>query len=321
MKDDKALFEIRELRDGDFDAALRLWNEARPSDPITARVFRRKVILDVNFDPEGYLMAEADGRPVGFVYVIVRRAPLDNDGDMETGVATINGFGMLPDAPSGTGEALLAAGETWAKQHGAAKMIHSSYKPYYFTQGFDVEREQRYIDLFLSCGYSVTGESYAREIDLLSYQISDEVRQARVRAEAQGFAFGPLSDETLLSFWQFMNFFQPASWRIRLRQSLRDSDDYGRVRVVTYRGEVVGFTTFWDPDGSPERFGPFGVRGDFRGMKLGQILLSDCLYEMKARGLHSAWMQSTGKGSAADHVYAKAGFRVIRTHVPMEKIL
>jgi GNAT superfamily N-acetyltransferase len=100
-----------------------------------------------------------------------------------------------------------------------------------------------------------------------------------------------------------------------------DNDDLDRIRVVTFGGEVIGFCVFGDPDGSPEGFGPFGVRTDFRGKKLGQILLADCLLEMKKRGLHNAWMQWTGKESAAHFVYEKAGFSITRSHVILDKLL
>lgn len=310
---------VRELGSDEFELAVALWNTCRPCDPITERVFKRKVILDVNFDRRGYFIAELDGKPVGYIYVIVRKAPLDNDGDFECGVATVNGFGILPSSDSSVGRELICRGEKYAKENGIKKLLVSPYKPYYFTQGFDLEREKHYVDLFLGAGYKIQKESYARDIDLLSYTVPDALIEAGRRAKEEGFYIGALNDDLLMPFWDYMNAYSIPSWRIRLRQLLRDTDDYGRIRVVAYRGEVIGFNVFGDPDGSPERFGPFGIRAEFRGHKLGQLLLADCLYEMKKRGLHNAWMQSTAKGSAADAVYEKTGFKISRTHVPMEK--
>lgn len=309
------------MQGADFETALGLWNETRRSDPITARVFRRKVLLDVNFDPAGYLLALSPQRAEGFIYVLRRLQPLDNDGDFAPGRAWVNGFGIREDAPSGTGEALIRAGEAFAAACGAQELNVSFYTPHYFTQGFDADREQRCIGLFEKEGYVRGRESYARDLDLLAWQPPEGIREAKERAEAAGFRFCILSDAWFLPFWDFMNRFQPAGWRVRIRQLLRDTDDFGRVHLAVRNGEVVGFNVFGDPDGSPERFGPFGVRADCRGHGIGQILLAECLYEMKRRGLHSAWMQSTGKGGAADHVYEKAGFRITRRHVQMEKTL
>lgn len=312
---------IRLLEGHDFDRAVALWNRTRPCDPITGRVFKRKILLDVNFDPRGYLLAESEGNPTGFIFVVHRLQPMDNDGDLMPDTAWINGFGLCEDAPDGTGQALINVGETFAKTCGAKVLKVSNYTPYYFTQGFDLDREERYHTLFLSHGYLDTAASYAREIDLFAYQVPDTLKEAKARAESEGYSFRTLSDELLIPFWDFMNRYQSGSWRVRIRQLLRDNDDYGRIHVVVKNSEVIGFNIFGDPDGSPERFGPFGIRAEFRGYKLGQILLSECLYEMKCRGLHCAWMQSTGKGSAADAVYEKAGFRIIRRHMPMEKTL
>ena len=143
---------VRELKANEFNIALSLWNECRPSDPITARVFKRKVILDVNFDRKGYLIAECDGKPVGYIYTIIRKAPIDNDGSFEEGVAVINGFGVLRGLENEVGPELVSACEDYAKENGIKKLLISPYKPYYFTQGFDLEREAHYVNLFLSLG-------------------------------------------------------------------------------------------------------------------------------------------------------------------------
>lgn len=311
--------KIRVIRGEDFGQALELWNATRPKDPVTGRFFKRKIFLDVCFDKEGYLLAETEEGFCGYIYVVRRLRALDNDNAPLPQEGWINGFGVLPSAPVETASLLLQAAEEFARKHGLKKLSATPYSPFYFTQGFDVACEGAYIRMFEEAGYTSRGESYARDIDLLEYQVPEYLKEARKRAEAEGFGFGPLTDDLLIPFWDYLNEYQPAGWRIRIRELLYDNDDYDRVRLVTYEGAVIGFCVFHDPDGSPERFGPFGVREDFRGRKLGQILLADCLYEMKKRGLHNAWMQWTGKGSAADAVYDKAGFRITRSHVIMEK--
>ena len=311
---------IRPIRGEDFYPALELWNNTRRHDPITARFFKRKIFLDVCFDPEGYLLAETEEGLCGYIYVVRRLRPLDNDNSPMPEQGWINGFGVLESAPEGTAALLLAAADEFAARHGLKKLSATPYSPFYFTQGFDTKYETAYIDMFLAAGYTAQPESYARDIDLLSWMESDEVKEARRAAEADGFGFGPLTDELLVPFFDYLNTYQSAGWRIRIRELLYDNDDYARTRIVTYRGEVIGFCVFGDPDGSPERFGPFGVREDFRGRKLGRILLDDCLLEMKKRGLHNAWMQWTSKGGAAHYVYEKAGFYLSRGHVVMDKI-
>lgn len=70
---------IRTIRGEDFYPALALWNETRRHDPITARFFKRKIFLDVCFDPAGYILAECDGRLCGYIYVVRRLRAQDND--------------------------------------------------------------------------------------------------------------------------------------------------------------------------------------------------------------------------------------------------
>ena len=55
------VINIRTLKSDEFRTAVELWNEARAANPITERVFKRKVVLDANFNQEGYLIAEYDG--------------------------------------------------------------------------------------------------------------------------------------------------------------------------------------------------------------------------------------------------------------------
>ena len=56
---------VRGYRPGDERAVVMLWNRCLPADPITGERFVRQVLLDVNFDPEGFLVAEIEGQIVG----------------------------------------------------------------------------------------------------------------------------------------------------------------------------------------------------------------------------------------------------------------
>ena len=89
---------VRPIRGEDFAPALALWNETRPYDPITARFFKRKIFLDVCFDPDGYLLAEDENGLCGYVYVVRRLRPQDNDNSPMPNEGWINGFGYLPTA-------------------------------------------------------------------------------------------------------------------------------------------------------------------------------------------------------------------------------
>ena len=55
---------IRDYELGDEDALVEAWNRSLRYDPITLRVFERKVLLDLNFESSGLKIAEARGELV-----------------------------------------------------------------------------------------------------------------------------------------------------------------------------------------------------------------------------------------------------------------
>jgi hypothetical protein len=69
---------VRPYRADDEAAVLDVWNAALVSDPISPAMFRRKVLLDPNFDPAGCLVADVDGAVRGFVLSLTRQVPFFN---------------------------------------------------------------------------------------------------------------------------------------------------------------------------------------------------------------------------------------------------
>src|SRR5919199_159274 len=87
--------KIRPYQPADEPAVLRAWNTALSSDPLSAMTWRMKVLLDPNFDPEGCLVAEAEGEARGFLLSLVRKVPFFNDG-LQPEAAWITAFGVDP---------------------------------------------------------------------------------------------------------------------------------------------------------------------------------------------------------------------------------
>ncbi|MGH2387469.1 MAG: GNAT family N-acetyltransferase, partial [Chloroflexota bacterium] len=56
---------VRGYRPGDETAVVTLWNRCLPADTISLDRFVTHVLLDMNFDPEGFLVADLDGHAVG----------------------------------------------------------------------------------------------------------------------------------------------------------------------------------------------------------------------------------------------------------------
>jgi len=92
----KEMVEVRGYRSSDEAQLLSLWNAALPYDPIDRRTFHRKVLLDPNFDPDWLLVADADGKLVGFCLCLIRRVPMEKVG-MEVNKGWITAFGVHPE--------------------------------------------------------------------------------------------------------------------------------------------------------------------------------------------------------------------------------
>src|SRR5512136_103142 len=100
---------IRSYRGTDEAALIELWNAAMTHDRLNASTFRTRVLLDANFNPEGLLVAEAEGELRGFVLSIARQVPLFLQG-LEPELGWITAFGVHPDYwRRGIGQRLLDA--------------------------------------------------------------------------------------------------------------------------------------------------------------------------------------------------------------------
>ncbi|MFA0747638.1 MAG: hypothetical protein EORIYHIE_001507 [Candidatus Fervidibacter sp.] len=92
----KEMVEVRGYRSSDEAQLLSLWNAALPYDLIDRRTFHRKVLLDPNFDPDWLLVADADGKLVGFCLCLIWRVPMEKVG-MEVNKGWITAFGVHPE--------------------------------------------------------------------------------------------------------------------------------------------------------------------------------------------------------------------------------
>jgi ribosomal protein S18 acetylase RimI-like enzyme len=72
--------------------------------------------------------------------------------------------------------------------------------------------------------------------------------------------------------------------------------------VARRDGEVVGYCQQRD-----ERFGPFGVQEDCRGLGIGRLLLFHCLSIMSAQHVFYSYFLWTNEDAA--RLYEQAGFR------------
>lgn len=303
---------IRTFKATDIGEIVKIWNKAMPYNPISHKFFVQSFVLDYNFDPNGFFVAEEGDEIVGFIYAIVRRFPVDVGGPAEDENGFINGIGLKYEKDVLTlGKELVKKAEEYFSSLGKTSIHVSKYTPQFVYQGINTKYES-YVKLFNECGYSEELRSYARGIDLLNYVRPPEVDELKAQREKEGFIFTEMKDEYILPLFEVNS----PGWRHRFRKLLIETMDYSKFTLAVYEGKVVGFTIFGDTYSSIERFGPYRVNEDFRGLGLGKIILHDCFAKMKEMGLQCAWAQYTpGPGFPAAHVYDKAGFTVTSEYI------
>src|SRR5918912_2416882 len=113
---------LRPHQQGDEEKALALWQRSLPTDPVTRDVFTAHILLDVNFEREGFIVAEAGAGVVGFLYAAVRSTPLYGD-DFEPDAGWASVFFVHPDwRRQGIGTALVPAALGYVRARGRATL-------------------------------------------------------------------------------------------------------------------------------------------------------------------------------------------------------
>ena len=296
---------IRIFSGTDAEDVVTLWNETMVHHPVTLDVFTRKVLLDVNFDRNGFFLAEEKGKFVGFLYAVCRRVVLEKgcSADENKGFIVAMGFRKGPDFHK-IGTALLREAETYINRDGKRSVMISGYTPEFFYQGICKEQYPAYAAFLEENGYSPYSDSASMRLDLDTYRTSEQISEDKRRREAEGFYIGPLRRCDIPSLFEYVI----PGWRFRYRRLLQEDMDFGKIRVAVLDGQVVGCILFGDPYESAENLSAFSVDVSLRGKSLGKILMDDVLLEMKKRGLHTAWIQWAHYLDAAGAVYRKAGF-------------
>ena len=87
---------VRPYEPTDEAALIRVWNLVLHADPIDAIWWRRRVLLDPNFVPDGCLVVEGQGEVRGFLLSLTRQVPLFGEG-LQPEQGWVTAFGIEPD--------------------------------------------------------------------------------------------------------------------------------------------------------------------------------------------------------------------------------
>jgi GNAT superfamily N-acetyltransferase len=300
--------KIRSYTAQDGQAAIRLWNAALKEDRLNEENFYTRIVCDGSFDPTLYLLAEDDGEMVGFVY-----------GAKGAGKGWLVAMGVDPKhRRKGVGKALVNALELALHQQGIQQLDIGNYGVNYFFPGVDQKNYADAIDFFSALGYEEKGLCASMDLNLREYETPLKYIEKKRLLEDKGYRFGHFTWEDSLPLFAFLQKSFP-HWLGGARANILRGDGPETIQLAKDpSGQVVGFA-MRAGDGTPGRFGPFGVAEGQQGTGLGGILFHNLVTDMVERRIFYTWFLWTG-GRNLD-IYATWGMKQYRTYTVMSKIL
>lgn len=307
----------------DLTARAGLTASARPGGSIGAEELAENLLLDVNFDPSGLLIAEdaAEG-VVGFLYATraVHGIPSSGQGYLTIGCVDPR------HRRRGIGSHLLRRALDHLRSRGASQVTVSGYPQAYFTPGVDAQAHPDGLAFLESHGFERIATAAAMHRDLDGYRIPAEVAELTRRRLEEGHVFATAGWDDLPEIISFASQHLAPDWGPAIRTAVL-RHGRGPSRVILARGPegaVTGFAiygAYGTHGGTLERFGPFGVDAQRRGTGLGRILLHRTLQAMHDEGARQAWFLWTSEESPAGHLYLSSGFSVTRRFEVMRRDL
>jgi mycothiol synthase len=287
-------------------------------DRINESVFRTRVLLDANFNPEELLVAEAEGKLHGFVLSIVRQVPLFLQG-LEGEIGWITAFGVHPrHRRQGIGRQLFDATLTRLSSLGRQRVLISPYTPNYFIPGVDVDAYPDALAFLQAAGWQVTSRPISMRAELTGFQIPHEILDLERQRAQEGTLVRPVQPADLPELMPFIVKHFGWDWFRFAQEYLLElfgpGSDEICFLVATQHDRIVGYC-----QQRRERFGPFGVAEEMRNKGIGRLLLFRCLATMLTKGFHCAWFLWTGTDAA--RLYSLAGFRQVRQFAVMKREL
>jgi len=312
------MMEIRPYSSKDAETVCRLWNDSLVHDQINIDNFYQKVIYDVNFDPGKLLVAEQDGKALGFVYATMRRFP-DEVAGLQADQAWIVAFGVEPSARrKGAGRILLSSIEEKLCKEGAKKIDVGPYPNNYFSPGIDKNAYSSGVDFFLAHGYLKTSECCAMHLNLRGYETPPKYVEKKKALEAEGYRFKAYEAADALSLFAFAKEHFPY-WLSNLRTSIL-AGRAGETLIVAQEasGATAGFV-MRNMDGSHERFGPFATRPSLQGKGIGTVLFHEMMKNMvRERIFYTYFLWTSGRNL---DIYATWDMSIFRTFSMISRTL
>ncbi len=306
--------EIRPFVGEDEISITNLWNKCLIRDLITTATFRRKVLLDENFDHDGCNVAVVGDTVVGFSLAIRRRYPYYGV-DIEQGKGWITVFFVHPEFRNkGIGKKLLSAAESFLRSHKVHEIYVSSYTPNYFAPGVDLDVYPDAHNFLRSRGYKRSERVYSMGRSLIDFTASPDAETSLASLKSQGIHIQLFEPRYISALIEFLGSNYPGDLLRVGIEKLRRNPTTDEIIIAVKNGQVIGFSHFEE-----EHFGPFAIDQAFRGRGIGTSLYHVTALQMKEKGQRNLWLAWT-TGHAKDF-YHNCGLKVTRRLEIMKKVL
>jgi len=262
-----------------------------------------------NFDPAGtFFICKGDGE-VGF-------AVASPDGGLHF-------FHVQPEHFDAAAEMLLEHLLKWWRQKGADRAGQGRMRPIdgsasTISDVFALEGDKKYIDLFVSKGFTKSPECGNMEVDLETFKWTEEQNVLEERLRADGISIKAAQRNEVSEF---------------VRGGLRfigevvmpylNSSECDALQLAWHRDRIIGYCAFfpWTTHFSMPEIGHIFVDQPYRRRGIGQLLLCHLLHWGKERGAEKVRLSCINDAIPRFHIYSKAGFRVTQKwYQSMEKI-
>ncbi|MBK5262110.1 MAG: GNAT family N-acetyltransferase [Peptostreptococcaceae bacterium] len=307
------MIQYRSLQHNDVAGIIEGWNQNIWCDPLTETRFKNLILCDPNFDPEGLIIAEENGEILGALYALRRRVPMFGT-ELESDSGWITWFFVKDQAQrKGIGSQLLQKALLFLKKNKIKTVYFASYAPNYIVPGLDKNAYPEAYSFLMKNGFQKDYEAVAMDRNIVNYNYPEEVKEIKKQRESEGYSFEVVTKDAIPSASWFAHEKFNEDWGRAIREGLvRNVNEEQIIIARNPEKEIIGFTMFGGYEGIRERFGPFGVDENLRGLGIGKILLHECLFKQKQVGVHNSWFLWTGEESAAGFLYRKYGFEITR---------
>jgi ribosomal protein S18 acetylase RimI-like enzyme len=329
----------RSYAPGDLSGLTACWNEVfagkRNAYSVTAELWRRRVVDQPAFDPEGLLLAVTPaGQVVGFVHAI-RPSPASFFVYVRERCSNNGSIAVLAVLPAwrglGVGSVLLDRGETYLRRFlGAGSLIYVGdyYVPLYHalegprqpfwgdTEVFGITTEdRRLLELLASRGYrptDVPGEEVA-----MAAALARREPPSPPELDSLGLREVVVRDDL--------------PWKGRIGWYPGEEPpgyyygrfgDYRHYSLALARGDSITSHLEWYPMAEPGRVAlwDFRVAEEDRGHGLGSYLLDRSLSLMAEQGYRTVELHTnTHNNALAFGMYRKRGFEVVSRWLGFQK--